>query len=274
MRPERFYRPVPFPRLMTVDYHTHTNYSDGSLPVLMIQAAEAAGLDAIGFADHCNVSTDDHQQLVKRAWGFNLDFTYERRREGLAALQERTDVRLFDAVEMDYEPDDEREIATFIEEAGFDYAIGSVHRLDGTNVHHEEHFAGMSDAERERHVAAYFDQLVALVESELFDVAAHLDLVERNPVLRGYATREQYHRVAAALEDSRTVPELNGGRVLDEYGSIHPTDAFLDVLLEYDVAFVLGSDAHEPESIEPTIDELASVVERRGVPTIELGLPA
>lgn len=259
---------------MTVDYHTHSNYSDGSFLWSMLEAAEDAGLDAVGVSDHCNVWPDEEYETRKKAMGFNLDLTYERRREAIDHLRDRFDVEVHDAVEVDYQPDHEVAIGEFLEEAGFDYAIGSVHFLEGVNVHLESPFADHDDATCAALVDDYVDQLVALVESELFDVAAHLDLVERNPELRGYATAEQYHRVAAALEASRTVPELNGGRVLDEYGSIHPTGEFLDVLLEYDVAFVLGSDAHEPESIAPTIAELESVAERRGVPTTELGLPA
>ncbi|WP_255197911.1 PHP domain-containing protein [Halorarius litoreus] len=256
---------------MRCDYHTHTNYSDGSVAESMLRAAADAGLDAIGFADHCNVSTDERLQTIKRAWGFNLDLTYERRREGLDALREHTDLRVFDAVEMDYTPRDEPEIEAFLDEAGFDYAVGSVHELDGTNVHYEAHFADQSDAERERHVADYFDALVALVESELFDVAAHLDLVERNPALRGYATADQYHRVAEALEASATVPEINAGRVTAAYGEFHPTPTFLDVLLEYDIEFVLGSDAHDPDELAPRKDELETFVATHGVPTTELG---
>lgn len=255
---------------MTVDYHTHTNYSDGSIPRSMIRAADEAGLDAIGFADHCIVSSDEWLQSVKRAWGFNLDLTYERRREGLEALREHTDLRVFDAVEMDYKPRDEDAIESFLSTAGFDYAVGSVHELDGANVHAEGYFAAKPDAERERLVADYFDDLVALIDSEFFDVAAHLDLTERNSALRGYATEDQYHRVAAALERSRTVPELNGGRVLDDDGTIHPKREFLDVLLGYDIEFVIGSDAHEPDDIAPTVRKLERTVDEYDVPTTEL----
>lgn len=255
---------------MTVDYHTHTNYSDGRIPELMIRAADDAGLEGIGFADHCNVSSDGWMQTVKRAWGFNLDLTYKRRREGLEALQKHTDLRLYDAVEIDYKPRDESAIEAFLAEAGFDYVVGSVHELDGTYVYAEMNFVEKSEAERERLVADYFDDLVALIDSELIDVAAHLDLTEQNPALRGYATEDQYHRVASALERSQTVPELNGGRASDDDGTTHPTPEFLDVLLGYDIAFVLGSDAHDPEDIAPSMRELERVIDERNVPTTEL----
>lgn len=257
---------------MNHDYHAHSNYSDGDFLWSMLSAAEDAGLEALGFADHCNVWPDAEAAAHQKAMGFNLDITYERRRDAIEHLRDRFDVRVFDAVEMDYHPDYEATTAEFLDEAGFDYAIGSVHDLEDVNVHFRSHFAEKSDDECEALVDRYFEKLVPLVESELFDVAAHLDLVERNPLLRGYAVEDQYHRVAAAFESSATVPEINAGRVLDEYGKLHPTSDFVDVLLEYDVEFVLGTDSHEPDVIAPRKAELETFVAERGVPTTELDL--
>lgn len=76
---------------LSYDYHTHSTYSDGSFLWAMVHAAEEAGLDGVGITDHCNVSPDAKQTGRKKVMGFNLDATYERRREGLEVLRERTD---------------------------------------------------------------------------------------------------------------------------------------------------------------------------------------
>ncbi|WP_205254522.1 MULTISPECIES: hypothetical protein [Halorussus] len=91
--------------------------------------------------------------------------------------------------------------------------------------------------------------MVALVESELFDVAAHLDLPERTPELRGYATADHHRMVADAFRRSATVPELNAGRALREYGEYHPAPDFRAALRERGVEFVTGSDSHAPDEI-------------------------
>ncbi|WP_435196101.1 PHP domain-containing protein [Natronomonas sp. EA1] len=254
---------------MRFDYHTHSNYSDGEFLGWMVRAAEQAGLEGIGFADHCNVSPREEDRTWTAAMGFNLDLTYERRRAGIERVRERYDIRVFDAVEMDYDPRDESEIGTFLDEVGFDYTIGSVHTLEDVNVHFERYFAKKSEAERRELVSEYFDKLVALVDSELFDIAAHPDLIERNPALRGFATDEQYHRVAKAFEESRTIPEINAGRVTRDYGEFHPSPAFMAVLSEYDIAFTLGSDAHEPEAIGERKEELEKFVALHGLETVE-----
>lgn len=254
---------------MERDYHVHSNYSDGSFLHSMLEAAERAGLEGVGVADHCNVSSRTETRRAAQVLGFNLDVTYERRRRALRELDDEFDLEVYDAVEMDYHPTDETAVREFLDEAGFDYAIGSVHELEGVNVHAESYFASKSRTDREAAVDRYFDHLVSLVESDLFDIAAHLDLVERNPALRGLATEDHYRAVAAALADSRTVPEVNAGRALEEYGELHPAPDFLAVLREYDVPVVLGTDAHKPTALEARVDHLREVGPARGLDPVD-----
>lgn len=255
---------------MVVDYHAHSTYSDGSFLWAMLRAADEAGLEGIGIADHCNVSTRERPQRFKKAMGFNLDRTYERRRDAIASLGDRFDLQVYDGVEIDYDPRDEAEIHTFLEEAKFAYAIGSIHTLDGTNVHYRPHFAEKDDDDRADLVGTYYDRLVQLIESELFEIAAHVDVVERNPALRGYGTEDQYRRVATAFTDSRTIPELNAGRVLSEYGQFHPAPPFVETLREHGIDIVIGSDAHEPDEIEPRHTALADHLATTGIEPVQL----
>lgn len=245
------------------DYHAHTNYSDGRFMFRMARAAGRAGLDGIGFTDHCTVTEREFRREERASYGFNLDATYERRRQGIESLREDVDVAIYDAVEMDYYPDDEGDIADFLAEAGFDYAIGSVHELDDANVQVPSNYVDRSDDELDRLVDEYFDHLVALIESELFDIAAHPDLIERTPPLAGRATEAQYRRVAEAFADSRTIPEINAGRALTDLDLVHPTEPFLTVLAEYGIDVTVGSDSHTPDELEARRPFLAAFFEDR-----------
>lgn len=255
---------------MERDYHAHSNYSDGAFLFFMAKAAADAGLSAIGFADHCNVSARAPQELERNVFGFTLDATYERRRAGIEHLRDRFDLAIYDAVEMDYLPDERDAIAAFLDEADFDYAVGSVHTVDDRNVQSIGPFREMGEAERRTVVDGYYDALVSLVDSELFEIAAHPDLLERTAPLRGFATDDHYRRVAEAFADSRTVPEINAGRVLRDYGEFHPASRFFEVLREHDVEFTLGSDSHRPDEIEPRADELDRFCAETGLEPVEL----
>jgi histidinol-phosphatase (PHP family) len=257
---------------MDRDYHVHSTYSDGRFLFQMVRAATEAGLAGVGIADHCNVSAREEIREQKHQLGFNLDETHERRRDAIERLREESEIEIYDGVEMDYHPEEEAAIRAFLETAGFQYAIGSVHYLDGVNVHVEPYFTDQSEEKRRAAVDRYFDHLVALIESDLFDVAAHVDLVERNPALRGIATEDHYRRVAEAFADSRTIPELNAGRALADYGEFHPSPAFLDVLAEYGIPVTVGTDAHRPEEIGERVPHLKRYLDARGLEPVELSL--
>lgn len=233
----------------------------------MLDAATDVNLEVVGVADHCSVSS--HEPLVEARdnLGFALDMTYERRRRAIERFNDERAVTVIDAVEMDYTPGEEAAIGTFLDEADFTYALGSVHHLEDVNIHVTDHFANRPAQERESLVEEYFDKLISLIDSELFAVAAHPDLIERTPPLRGFATEAQYERVAKAFASSRTVPELNAGRALRSYGSVHPTKSFRDALASHDVPVVLGTDAHRPNELRQRVRYLRGFLENNDIMT-------
>ncbi|WP_435359980.1 PHP domain-containing protein [Haloarchaeobius sp. DFWS5] len=250
------------------DYHVHSNYSDGRFLPRMSFAAQAAGLDGVGFADHCNVSERDDPQSFKELFGFNLDQTYERRRRAIEHVREEADIEVYDAVEMDYDERDKNRIRAFLDVANFDYAIGSVHTVGEYNVQSPAQFESLSEGELDEFVDDYYDALCSLAESELFDIAAHPDLLERTEPFRGRATIDHYDRAAKAFADSRTVPEINAGRAVGEDSFVHPAPDFLDCLREYDVDVTIGTDSHRPHEIGERVEFLDSFLAERGIETV------
>lgn len=223
---------------MNYDYHSHSQYSDGSDLESMVRAAIDAGLEGLGISDHADLQS-----------GLGIVDTYPERREDIEMLREEYDLRIFDAVEVDYYLGEEEAIRSFVEKAGFEYAIGSVHWVEQVEVMAPSDVIDYDEDRKLSTVDRYVTVLERMIRSEIFDVIAHLDVFERNVELRGLATRDHYEALAAALADSETYPEINAGRVFDEYGKLHPRPSFLSVLAEYDVAFVPGTDSHTPEEL-------------------------
>lgn len=246
---------------MDVDWHTHTTYSDGSAMAEMIAAAERAGLDALGLTDHCVAFEDDFGRRER----YDLVETYERRRADIEARRPETDLTLYDAAEVSYAAGTEAATASFLDDAAFDYVIGSVHFAGAYDYTSGGDYADASDATRRAAVERYYDAVVAAAESELFDVLGHIDLPERHPHLRGYSERRDYERVAAALADSRTVPEINAGRLFGSLERVHPRPETFAVFAERDVGFVLGTDSHAPGELERRVPGLRSAVETADV---------
>jgi histidinol-phosphatase (PHP family) len=242
------------------DWHVHTSYSDGARLPSMVAAAAEAGLDGVGLTDHCTVTDRASRRADRDRRGFNLDATHERRRAAIERRRETASIAVFDGVEMDYHPADEAAIREFLDGADFDYAIGSVHEVDGHNVHGEA-FADRSERERRAAVETYVDHLVALVESELFDVVGHADVFERNPALRGHAEPADYERIADAVAEHRPLVELNAGRIDREYGRFHPAEPLRAVLAREGVGFVPSTDAHSPADLRARVPALREAFE-------------
>ncbi|MFB6175061.1 MAG: PHP domain-containing protein [Candidatus Nanohalobium sp.] len=235
---------------MRFDLHTHTTYSDGSLMYLMTRAAQQQGLNEIGFADHCNVSNRETMKQTKYRNGFNLDQTYKRRRKAIQKIREEYDIKIYDAVEMDYEPQDGKRIKAFLEKAEFDYSLGSIHYLDNVNVHVKSHFKNKTKKTKRKLVQKYFKKLEKMIRTEQFDIVSHIDVYKRNPALQGYADTENYEKIAEAFKDSRTIPEINAGRALRGLEELHPTKEFREILIEKGVEFTVGTDSHKPQDIQ------------------------
>lgn len=234
------------------DLHTHSTYSDGSDLATMVRAADDAGLAGIGITDHCTLIEDD----FGRADRFDFEETYTDRRREIETLRAEVDIEVFDGVEICYSPDIEDRIRAFLERAGFDYAIGSVHFTEEYDFTTGAGTGSTPDAKRAA-VDRYFARQIELVESELFDIIGHLDLPNRLPGLRDFTSTDHYRQLADALDEAGTVPEVNAGRIRRDYGAVHPDPANLDL---FDgIPFVAGTDAHRPHELAPRLDALEAV---------------
>lgn len=234
------------------DLHAHTRFSDGSKMEDMVSAAETAGCDGIGLTDHCILADDDFGRRAE----YDLVNTYEQRRERIEAVRETTDIRVFDAVEISYVPGTAEEIRSFLNVAGFDYSIGAVHFAGEHDYTSSSSYANDSESAIRVAVDEYYDTLVDMIESDLFDIVAHLDLPERHDVLRGATTPDHYRAVADAVAESRSIPEVNAGRVFRSLGRVHPNPELLDTFTDRQIEFVFGTDSHTPDEIRRRVPYL------------------
>ncbi|MFA1609602.1 PHP domain-containing protein [Halobellus rubicundus] len=251
---------------MRADCHAHTTYSDGAEMGAMLDAADRAGLDAVGLTDHCIVVDDDFGRRER----YDLVETYEERREEIHRYRDRIDVDVLDAAEVSYVADAEAETRRFLDSADFAYTIGSVHFAGEYDYTSGSQYAAASDEERRAAVERYYDAVVSAVDAGLFDVLGHLDLPERVPQLRGHSARRDYERVAAALAESDTLPEINAGRLHDSLGRVHPDPAMIECFRAEGVPFVVGSDSHAPAELRERVPALRAFLDDADVSVVDV----
>lgn len=252
---------------MLTDYHVHMAETGGfSIDYLKeyIEKAQEKGISELGISEHAYFFSET-KHILSNAWVDNRrhlhfeqyqSFFDEAREKGLPVKM---------GIEMDFTPGKEEEMEQFIDEHPFDYVIGSVHWIDNWGIDLSIHKDEYDQRNIKDVYTKYFDQIVTLAESQLFDFVGHIDLIK----IFGHIPKDkqfldhEYDRVVESLVNSNTCIEISTAGLRKPVGEIYPDPTFLQKCFDAGVEIVLSSDAHEPEHVgykyEKSVDLARSV---------------
>jgi histidinol-phosphatase (PHP family) len=233
--------------LVLPDYHLHTSATvDGKATLAeMAEAAVARGLTEIAITDHFILGHKNYMVSPQRL---------EKHFKDAARIGARLGIKILIGAEIDYFEEKAREIEKFIRSFDFDITLGAAHFVDGCGVASEESARELLD--RCDPVSAFRKSLrmaELAVESGLFDVMAHLDIIRKymNPETARAAfaeCRDDARRLGRALARNGTGFEVNCRGFCHDAGSQYPSNEFLGILNGCGIETVtIGSDAHDME---------------------------
>lgn len=237
---------------MLLDYHVHA-VAHGEFEYTyewiskFLKKACLLGLQEIGFAEH-----DEYRDQV--------DY------ELIDKLQnEFPDLQIRCGLEVDYIPGREREIQGFLAEKDYDFVIGSVHFIDGWGFDHPDFRQGFYNKDIDEIYASYFSLVRSAVESGLFDIVGHLDLIK----IWGHRPRQQdisfySEPLLNCVKEHGTVIEINSSGMRKPVGEIYPAPEILEMMLARDIPITLGSDAHHPDQLGEGILQAVALVRKIG----------
>lgn len=258
---------------MRTDYHVHmTETGKFTMEYLQeyINKAQKEGIQELGISEHAyffwetkdilsNPWVDNRRHLSFKDYQAFFD---EARQEGLPIKM---------GIEMDYTPGKEKEMETFIKAHPFDYVIGSVHWIGDWGID----LADFKDEYDKRDIQEvykqYYDQIVTLAESKLFDFVGHIDLIKifsYRPDDQAFIDA-QYDRVVEALAKSGTCIEISSAGLRKPVGEIYPDPGFLQKCYDAGVGIVLCSDAHMPKHVGFGYDQSIELARSVGYTQIE-----
>jgi histidinol-phosphatase (PHP family) len=259
-----------------LDYHLHSTCSADSISTIGQYCRRAAeqGFIEIGFCEHADFDPRD------RTCGF---FNYALFRRQIEAQRERygDSLGIKAAVEVTYQASQEEEIREFLRGKELDYVIGSVHLVeDGqewTMVSEEgrceRYFARRSVREAYQ---PYFAEMRRAVESGLFDLIGHLDLVKRYGV-RCYGPFDLSLFAAEVREILKLAVERGVGLEINTSGLRQaPRETYpgLEVLRWYRELggriLTVGSDAHLVKDLGKGIAEALGLAREAGFEAVTL----
>lgn len=238
---------------MLTDYHVHMAETGGfSLNYLKqyIKNAKNKGIQELGISEHAYFFYET-QDILSNDWVDNRRHLYFEEYQTFFDRANEKDLPVKMGIEMDYTPGKEEEMEEFIDNHPFDYVIGSVHWIDNWGIDLDIHKRKYDEHDIQEVYERYFNKIVTLAESQLFDFVGHVDLIK----IFGYKPKDkhfiqhEYERVAESLAHSKTCIEISTAGLRKPVGEIYPDPSFLQTCFDAGVEIVLSSDAHEPEYV-------------------------
>jgi histidinol-phosphatase (PHP family) len=233
------------------DYHVHERHSaDASAKIMdYIAVAEKLGIIEIAFTTHLITIGPDVEISIRPKDISEYINEIEKAQEG-------TNVRLLTGLEVDFFPEDERNIERILGEHDLDFVLGSTHYVNGVDIGHparaKEFFSNRPLSEG---VDEYYRVWRQAVESGLFDVMAHPDYWKkfvhlfRNPPMWSEFGDEVYSALDA-LKKHHVGIEVNTSGVRHGAGGFFPMQEFLIAARAAGVnTITIGSDSHVVDTL-------------------------
>lgn len=234
-----------------IDLHTHPRGhgevpGDTSIWDRFVMAARKKGICELGFSDHEWV-------LEQVEWDY------------IDELKKKGDIKIRSGLEMEYVPGRENKIEELLRELSLDYCIGSVHRIGDWVFDHPDYREEYRQRNIDNIYKRYFTLLKMAVESGLFNIIGHFDLIkvfgfrpQKNDIL------ELAEPVLQQIRKKKLVLEVNTNGLNKPVEEIYPSREIIERACQLGISFTLGSDAHTPDRVGEGLAEAAEVL-------IELG---
>lgn len=227
---------------MYANYHTHTKRCQHAVGEdrEYVEAAIAAGIQVLGFSDHCPwVYKDDFVSGIRMKADQVEEYVDSMQR---LRTEYRNDIRILIGFETEHMPDLIEAQDELLAPYPIDYMILVQHFLkqecDGV-------YTGAPTTD-ETTLQNYVDTVIAGLESGRYLYLAHPDLI--NYVGDAAIYERHMTRLCQYLKEHDRPIELNMLGAVD--GRHYPSKRFLDIAGKVQNKAIIGIDAHSPEQIK------------------------
>ncbi|MGY5873054.1 MAG: histidinol-phosphatase [Candidatus Thorarchaeota archaeon] len=264
------------------DYHIHPNYSidaEGSIEEYCEEAlrkglkeiAFTTHLDTDSIADDCYVNVRG-KRVSTRSSIWLEDYEASIRSADDEYQEKGLRVRL--GVEVDYIPEIDGSLPENFHSIDFDIILGSMHLIDHIAISD-----GRADQVFKKYTIdelgyKYYSHLQEAVESNLFDIVAHIDLYRRyGQTYYGDEIREIWKphisNLANAMNRHNVGFEVNTSALRKGQNQPMPEFDIVKELKEQGIEIVtVGSDAHQPKDVGAGIEQAYKLLRDAGFTNI------
>ena len=253
--------------MINYNFHQHSLFSDGKAePEAYVKQAAVLGFKAMGFSEHSPLPFEN---------GFSLkEENIENFVESIDRLKQQygETIAVYRALELDYVPTISEDFERWKKACRTDYAIGGIHLVkpgitdelwftDGPDRNiYDQGVINFFGGDIQKAVRTYFHQLNSMVESQVFDVVAHVDKIKMHNQNRFFTEEEKWYRnlvseTLTLIKEKDLIVEINTrGLYKKRSDKLFPDDETLRQVVETGIPVIISSDAHQPAEINYYFD--------------------
>ena len=263
------------------NYHSHTNFSDGTdEPAVYADAALAQGMLAYGFSCHVPMP-------FYCAWSMKMEKLAEYS-EMIEILKReyRGQLQVYRSLEIDYIPNVIGPKSQFILDAKLDYTVGSIHfvdqfadgthwEIDGTSAIFENGLQQIFGGDIRKAVTRYYELTRMMVREECPDIIGHIDKIKmQNPGNKFFSEEEDWYKAEVlktldAVAGTKAIIEINTrGLYKKKTTEPYPGKWMLTEILKRKIPVAINSDSHHPKELTAEFGEAAALLKEVGFETV------
>lgn len=245
--------------IIDTDFHSHVSRSSAHE---MLQAAQEKGLRILGLSEHIFQMSEARPHLAHLPQEGPF-MTFSAYIQAVQALQvdavQRGSCAVRLGMEVDFIPDKNELIQSYIQAYSWDFLIGSVHEIDGLQYEFEKQW----DADQGQTAwLRYFALLRKAVSSGYFSVVSHpVRMRYTNPYLPP-TLDEELEALAVEATRCNTALEINGFDVLN-YPTLVRRLARACALHQTPIS--VSSDAHVPKNVAQAHRQSEAILRDAGI---------
>ncbi len=148
----------------------------------------------------------------------------------------------------------EDNIRKLVDDNYFDYLLGSVHWIDNWTFNQRKYQWLGKDVNKI--YKRYYEMSNTLIQSDIFDVIAHPDLVMCHKLYPDYDLSDTYTELCENAKKHNVMLEMNTSKGLGI------NKQFLEIAKKTGNAFSTGSDAHTPDRVGDKILEVSKLIHK------------
>lgn len=251
---------------MLVDYHAHLERGPYTLDYLkrFLAMGEERGVEEICFTEHGHLFHESWQ-LLNNDWPKTLERRNMSDYVSLVDKAKQAGLTVKLGLEMDYIPETEGQIRSYLSKLPLDFVLGSVHWIGTFGFDNPEWIGQWSELDVNEVYRSYFALVRQAINSRCFDSLAHPDVVKIFGHRPTFDLTEEYVKTAQCLKETGVCLEISTAGWRKPVNELYPHEEFLRICLSAGVDLTLASDAHEPEHVGFEFKRLVPILSQLGV---------